>query len=115
MALLLLQRHCTVTIAHSRTPNLPAVAREADILCVAMGQPEMVTGEWIRPGAVVVDFGTTYTADGLKGDCEGAKRGCCGWDDDTCARWHRADDECNAAAESSGRLPTNYRHIEDSD
>lgn len=71
MALLLLQRHCTVTIAHSRTQNLPAVAREADILCVAMGQPEMVTGEWIRPGAVVVDFGTTYTADGLKGDCEG--------------------------------------------
>ena len=72
MALLLLHRHCTVTIAHSRTEDLPAVARNADILCVAVGQPEMVTGEWIKPGAVVVDFGTTYTDEGLKGDCEGA-------------------------------------------
>ncbi len=72
MALLLLHRHCTVTIAHSRTVDLPAVARSADILCVAVGRPEMVTGEWIKPGAVVVDFGTTYTEEGLKGDCEGA-------------------------------------------
>ena len=70
MALLLLHRHCTVTIAHSRTENLPAVAQKADILCVAVGRPEMVTGEWIKPGAVVVDFGTTYTEEGLKGDCE---------------------------------------------
>ncbi len=72
MALLLLHRHCTVTIAHSRTVDLPAVARNADILCVAVGRPEMVTGEWIKPGAIVVDFGTTYTDEGLKGDCEGA-------------------------------------------
>ena len=72
MALLLLHRHCTVTIAHSRTENLPAVAQNADILCVAVGRPEMVTGEWIKPGAVVVDFGTTYTKEGLKGDCEQA-------------------------------------------
>ena len=70
MALLLLHRHCTVTLAHSRTESLPAVAREADILCVAIGRPEMVTGAWVKPGAVVVDFGTTYTEDGLKGDCE---------------------------------------------
>ena len=70
MALLLLHRHCTVTVAHSRTESLPAVAREADILCVAIGRPEMVTGAWVKPGAVVVDFGTTYTEDGLKGDCE---------------------------------------------
>ncbi len=70
MALLLLHRHCTVTIAHSRTENLPAVARQADILCVAVGQPEMVTGTWIKPGAVVVDFGTTYTGGSLKGDCD---------------------------------------------
>ncbi len=69
MALLLLHRHCTVTIAHSRTVDLPAVAREADILCVAVGRPEMVTGDWVKPGAVVVDFGTTYTEEGLKGDC----------------------------------------------
>lgn len=70
MALLLLHRHCTVTIAHSRTQDLPAVARRADILCAAVGRPEMVTGDWIKPGAIVVDFGTTYTDDGLKGDCE---------------------------------------------
>ena len=72
MAMLLLHRHCTVTIAHSRAVDLPAVCREADILCVAVGRPEMVTGEWVKPGAVVVDFGTTYTDDGLKGDCEQA-------------------------------------------
>ncbi|MEM7130994.1 MAG: bifunctional 5,10-methylenetetrahydrofolate dehydrogenase/5,10-methenyltetrahydrofolate cyclohydrolase [Chloroflexota bacterium] len=70
MAMLLLHRHCTVTIAHSRTQDLPAVCREADILCVAVGRPHMVTGEWIKPGAVVVDFGTSYTDDGLKGDVE---------------------------------------------
>ncbi len=69
MALLLLHRHCTVTIAHSRTVDLPAVARSADILCLAIGRAEMVRGDWIKPGAVVVDFGTTYTDDGLKGDC----------------------------------------------
>jgi methylenetetrahydrofolate dehydrogenase (NADP+) / methenyltetrahydrofolate cyclohydrolase len=69
MALLLLHRHCTVTIAHSRTHDLPAVCRTADILCVAVGRAEMVRGDWIKPGATVVDFGTTYTAEGLKGDC----------------------------------------------
>lgn len=72
MALLLLHRHCTVTIAHSRTENLPAVARQADILCVAVGRPAMVTGDWIKPGAVVVDFGTTYMEGSLKGDCDQA-------------------------------------------
>ncbi len=72
MALLLLHRHCTVTIAHSRTENLAGVARQADILCVAVGRPQMVTGDWIKPGAVVVDFGTTYMEGGLKGDCEQA-------------------------------------------
>ncbi len=71
MALLLLHRHCTVTIAHSRTQDLPEVCRRADILCVAVGRAEMVRGDWIKPGAAVVDFGTTYTADGLKGDCQG--------------------------------------------
>jgi methylenetetrahydrofolate dehydrogenase (NADP+)/methenyltetrahydrofolate cyclohydrolase len=69
MALLLLHRHCTVTIAHSRTQDLASAAREADILCAAVGRPEMVTGDWVKPGAVVVDFGTTYTDAGLKGDC----------------------------------------------
>jgi methylenetetrahydrofolate dehydrogenase (NADP+) / methenyltetrahydrofolate cyclohydrolase len=73
MALLLLHRHCTVTIAHSRTVDLPAVCRRADILCVAVGRPEMVRGEWIKPGAVVVDFGTNYLEEGLKGDCAQAE------------------------------------------
>jgi methylenetetrahydrofolate dehydrogenase (NADP+) / methenyltetrahydrofolate cyclohydrolase len=69
MALLLLHRHCTVTIAHSRTVDLPGVCRTADILSVAVGRAEMVRGDWVKPGAVVVDFGTTYTDEGLKGDC----------------------------------------------
>jgi methylenetetrahydrofolate dehydrogenase (NADP+) / methenyltetrahydrofolate cyclohydrolase len=57
MAQLLLARHCTVTIAHSRTRDLPAVARRADILVAAVGQPEMVRGSWVKPGAIVIDVG----------------------------------------------------------
>jgi methylenetetrahydrofolate dehydrogenase (NADP+) / methenyltetrahydrofolate cyclohydrolase len=72
MALLLLHRHCTVTLAHSRTQDLPGLCRSADILCVAVGRAEMVKGDWVKPGAVVVDFGTNYTDTGLKGDCEQA-------------------------------------------
>ena len=72
MALLLLHRHCTVTIAHSRTQDLPAVCRSADILCVGIGRAEMVKADWVKPGAIVVDFGTTYTDAGLKGDCDQA-------------------------------------------
>jgi len=72
MALLLLHRHCTVTLAHSRTVDLPAVCRRADILCLAVGRPELVRADWVKPGAVVVDFGTTYTEAGLKGDCDQA-------------------------------------------
>ena len=58
MAALLLAQHCTVTIAHSRTQDLPAVCRAADILVVAVGRSEMVKGDWIKPGAVVIDVGT---------------------------------------------------------
>jgi len=57
MAQLLLARHCTVTIAHSRTVDLPSVARSADILVAAVGQPGMVRGDWVKPGAVVIDVG----------------------------------------------------------
>ena len=57
LAQLLIAAHCTVTVAHSRTRDLPAVCREAEILCVAIGRPEMVRGDWIRPGAAVVDIG----------------------------------------------------------
>lgn len=57
MAQLLLQADCTVTIAHSRTADLPAVCREADILVAAVGRPEMIKGDWIKPGAAVIDVG----------------------------------------------------------
>ena len=57
MAQLLLQANCTVTIAHSRTKDLAAVCREADILVAAVGRPEMIKGDWIKPGAVVIDVG----------------------------------------------------------
>lgn len=57
MAQLLLRESCTVTIAHSRTRDLPARCREADIVVAAVGRPEMVRGDWIRPGAVVIDVG----------------------------------------------------------
>ncbi len=57
MAALLLKESCTVTIAHSRTQDLPAVCREADILVAAVGRPEMVPGDWVKPGATVIDVG----------------------------------------------------------
>jgi methylenetetrahydrofolate dehydrogenase (NADP+)/methenyltetrahydrofolate cyclohydrolase len=62
MAQLLLARHCTVTIAHSRTLDLPAVARRADVLVAAVGQPGMVRGDWIKPGAIVIDVGINRVA-----------------------------------------------------
>ena len=57
MAQLLLERHCTVTVAHSRTRDLPDVCRRADILVAAVGRPEMIKGDWIKPGATVIDVG----------------------------------------------------------
>jgi len=57
MAQLLLSRNCTVTLAHSRTRGLPEVAKRADVLVAAVGQPEMVRGDWIKPGAIVIDVG----------------------------------------------------------
>jgi methylenetetrahydrofolate dehydrogenase (NADP+)/methenyltetrahydrofolate cyclohydrolase len=57
MAQLLLQEHCTVTIAHSRTTDLQGVTRAADILIAAVGRPEMIRGDWIKPGAIVIDVG----------------------------------------------------------
>ncbi len=57
MAQLLLAESCTVTVAHSRTRDLPEVVRRADIVVAAVGRPEMVRGDWIKPGAVVIDVG----------------------------------------------------------
>ena len=63
MAMLLLQRDATVTICHSKTPNLPAVAAQADILVAAIGRPAFVTREFVKPGATVIDVGTTPVSD----------------------------------------------------
>ena len=57
VAQLLLQADCTVTIAHSRTRDLPAICREADILVAAVGRPRMIKADWVKPGAVVIDVG----------------------------------------------------------
>jgi methylenetetrahydrofolate dehydrogenase (NADP+)/methenyltetrahydrofolate cyclohydrolase len=57
MAQLLLRESCTVTVAHSKTRDLPAVCRRADILVAAVGRPEMVRGDWVKPGAIVIDVG----------------------------------------------------------
>ena len=62
MAHLLLASHATVTIAHSRTRDLPGLCREADILVAAVGRPEMIRGDWVKPGAVVIDVGINRIA-----------------------------------------------------
>jgi methylenetetrahydrofolate dehydrogenase (NADP+)/methenyltetrahydrofolate cyclohydrolase len=63
MAMLLLHRHATVTICHSRTSDLPAVAATADILVAAIGRPGFVTADFVKPGATVIDIGTTRVTD----------------------------------------------------
>ena len=68
MAQLLLGDSCTVTIAHSRTRDLPEVVRRADIVVAAVGRPEMVPGDWIKPGAVVIDVGINRIAAPEKGE-----------------------------------------------
>ncbi|MDI6784161.1 MAG: bifunctional methylenetetrahydrofolate dehydrogenase/methenyltetrahydrofolate cyclohydrolase FolD [bacterium] len=70
VAILLLAQHATVTICHSRTKDLPAVAREADILVVAIGKPNFINGAAIKPGAVVIDVGVNRVDDKLVGDVE---------------------------------------------
>lgn len=63
VAMLLMQRNATVTIAHSRTANLPEVIRRADIVVAAVGRAEMVKGAWLKPGAVVIDVGINSVDD----------------------------------------------------
>ena len=70
MALLLLRESCTVTVAHSRTHDLPAVVRRADIVVAAVGRPQMVKGDWLKPGATVIDVGINRTDAGLVGDVD---------------------------------------------
>jgi methylenetetrahydrofolate dehydrogenase (NADP+)/methenyltetrahydrofolate cyclohydrolase len=73
MALLLLHAHATVTICHSKTRDLPAVCRRADILIAAMGKPAFLTAEHIRPGAVVIDVGINRITD--RAEAERISRG----------------------------------------
>ncbi|MCB1513509.1 MAG: bifunctional methylenetetrahydrofolate dehydrogenase/methenyltetrahydrofolate cyclohydrolase FolD [Hyphomicrobiaceae bacterium] len=75
MASLLLAQSCTVTIAHSRTKDLPGVVRSADLVVAAVGIPEFVKGDWVKPGAIVIDVGINRVPKGdgktkLVGDCE---------------------------------------------
>lgn len=86
MAVLLAQKgwDCTVTLAHSRTPDLAAVCREADIVVAAVGRPRMVGGDWIKPGAAVIDVGINRLSDeeggGLVGDVDyAAAEAVAGW------------------------------------
>ena len=78
VAQLLLKEDCTVTIAHSRTSDLPALVRSADLVIAAVGRPEMVRGAWIKPGAIVIDVGINRIDAGggktrLVGDCATAE------------------------------------------
>jgi methylenetetrahydrofolate dehydrogenase (NADP+) / methenyltetrahydrofolate cyclohydrolase len=67
MAQLLLKEGCTVTVAHSKTRDLPALVRTADILVAAVGRHEMIRGAWIKPGAIVIDVGINRVTDDAGG------------------------------------------------
>jgi methylenetetrahydrofolate dehydrogenase (NADP+)/methenyltetrahydrofolate cyclohydrolase len=70
VAQLLLRENCTVTICHSRTPDIAHFARQADILVSAVGRPGLVKGGWIKPGAIVIDVGITRDGDKIAGDVD---------------------------------------------
>lgn len=70
MAHLLLEANATVTVCHSRTKDLPAICRSADLLIAAVGRPKLVEKSWVQPGAVVIDVGITRTDAGLVGDVD---------------------------------------------
>ncbi len=70
MAQLLIRESCTVTVAHSKTRDLSSVVKRADIVVAAVGQPAMIKGEWIKPGATVIDVGINRTDNGLVGDVD---------------------------------------------
>lgn len=71
LAMMLLQKNATVTICHSRTPNLSDFTRQADVLVVAVGRPHMITGDMVHPGAIVIDVGINASPDGsIVGDVD---------------------------------------------
>jgi methylenetetrahydrofolate dehydrogenase (NADP+)/methenyltetrahydrofolate cyclohydrolase len=72
MAMLLMHAHATVTICHSRTPDLASHVRRADIVVAAVGRPGIVTPEMVKPGAAVLDVGLTRTDEGIRGDVDPA-------------------------------------------
>ena len=102
VALLLLHRSATVTVCHSRTRDLPAVTREADILIAAVGRPEMITGDMVKPGATVIDVGVNAPTTASAATCisrpQRGRRG-----DNTRARRGRSDDDCDASSKHRGR------------
>jgi methylenetetrahydrofolate dehydrogenase (NADP+)/methenyltetrahydrofolate cyclohydrolase len=70
VAALLLAANATVTVCHSRTRDLPEVCRRADLLVAAVGRARMIQGDWVKPGATVVDVGINRTDDGVVGDVD---------------------------------------------
>jgi methylenetetrahydrofolate dehydrogenase (NADP+)/methenyltetrahydrofolate cyclohydrolase len=72
VAMMLLQRHCTVTICHSRTRDLAEHCRRADVIVAAVGRPGLVTPDMVSPGAAVLDVGVTRTEQGIRGDVDPA-------------------------------------------
>jgi len=70
MSLLLLRENASVSICHSQTEDLPGICRSADILCAAVGRANMIKGDWIKPGAVVIDFGVNFVEDKMAGDVD---------------------------------------------
>jgi methylenetetrahydrofolate dehydrogenase (NADP+) / methenyltetrahydrofolate cyclohydrolase len=70
LAMLLIERDMTVTVCHSKTSDLPDKVRRADLVVAAVGVPGLVKGDWLKPGATVIDVGTNYKGDGLVGDVD---------------------------------------------
>ena len=96
---MLLAANATVTTCHSRTRDLAEVCRRADVLIAAVGVPELIKGDWIKEGAVVIDVGMNRTDAGLKGDVEFESAPSPGVADHPGARRRRPDDDRDAPAQ----------------
>ncbi len=81
MASLLMQRNATITVAHSRTKDLPAVVRNADIVVAAVGRPDMVKADWVKPGAVIIDVGINRVEKTIDGETKSRLTGDVDYDD----------------------------------
>lgn len=81
MASLLMQRHATITVAHSRTRDLPQVVRNADIVVAAVGRPNMVKADWVKPGAVIIDVGINRIEQKIDGETKSRLTGDVDYDD----------------------------------